>query len=196
MDGTGLAGQGQRNRLFHHRAHSPVGQAEATLDDGAHHGLMIEHLVGIGLGLGGIDAAGQKDQRHAVLHGVRHDVDRVRHAGPEGRHKDRQATRAVPQALGEKAARVFMTHKREFDPRVVQTLHQAQHFTPGDAERMGCARTGQGGADDIRAGACVCSHSFSPIMPSLASCPRSVSLRFKMDFSVSAVSCARTGGAL
>ena len=157
---------------------------------------MVEYLVGIGLGLGGIDATGQKDQRHAVLHGVRHDVHRVRHTGPKGRHKDRQTSRAVPQALGEKTTRVFMAHKREIDPRVVQTLHQAQNLTPRYAKRMGCARTGQGGADDIRAGACVCGHSFSPIMPSLASCPRSVSLRFNMDFSVSAVSCARTGGAL
>ena len=74
-----------RERPLDQGIERPVLGREGRLGDGGEHRPVIEDLMAVTHGLARVDAAGQIDQRHALLLGVGDDVDRVGHAGPERR---------------------------------------------------------------------------------------------------------------
>ena len=189
-----LPRDGERNRLGHARPDRAGGQAKAALDHGAQHRLMVENLMGVGRGLGFIDAAGQKDQRHPILHRVRNHVDRIGNAGSQRRHQHRQAACHVPQPLGHEPAAVFMLDQHKAEARCVQPLHQGQNLAPRDAEGVRCPGLRQSLADDVRAG---CHASKSPeITPAAASARSSAFERPKVRVRTAPVSAPKAGGAL
>ncbi len=157
MHRTGLARHGKVDGLCHAGTDRPLRKAEAALDDWTKHGLVVEDLVRIALRQFGIDAAGQEDERHAILHRVGHDVDRVGHPWPQSRHQDRQGARHVPQPLGHEATAVLVLDQHEFESGGIETLHQRQNLAAGDSERMGGAGPCERLSDDVRArGVCAC----------------------------------------
>ena len=192
MHRAGLARQRQGNRLGHSRPHCPCRQPEAALGDRAQHRLMVEDLMGIGLGLCRIDAAGQKDQRHPVLHGIGHHVDRIRGPRPQRRHQHRQRAGHVPQPLGHEAARVFVFDQHELQPRRVKPLHHREHLAARNAEGVGGPRSGQRPPDDV----CARRHARSPTIPCAISSPIASSVIPSTRARTARVSCPSTGGAL
>ena len=190
-----LARSGQCDGPRHARTHGPRRQPEAALDHGPQHGLMVKHLMGIGFRLGRIDAAGQKDQRHPVLHRVGNHIDRVGHPRPKGGHQNRQGTGHVPKPLGHETAAVFMLDQHECQPGAVQPLHQGEHLTARNPEGMGGPGPGQSLADDVRAGRGHMS-SVPSITPAAASACKSSAARPSKRDRTGPVSPPKAGGAL
>ncbi len=82
MDRARLAVQSDSQSLVDGGLDGAVFGPQAGFGDGGHEGAVVDDLVGVGDGLGGIDAAGEKDQRHPVLEGIGDDVGGIGRTGP------------------------------------------------------------------------------------------------------------------
>ena len=159
---------------------------------------MVEDLMGVAFRLPGIDAAGQKDQRHPVLPGVGDDIDRIGRARPKGRKQHARRAIRMPAAFGHEAAGVFVLHQNEAQARPVETVHQRQNLAAGNAKGVAAAGCVEFARNDIGTGR----HRFSS--SALASCTIPCSASFLsssrdrprwLDSTVS-VSAPSMGGAL
>ena len=202
MHRAGLARSGCGDGLGHHRAHRTGGGAKAGFDNRPQHRLMIKHLMGKGFGIGTVHAAGQKYQRNPVLHGIRHHVHRIGHTGAKGCQQHRQRPRAVPQALGKEAARVFVFDKGKAHAGILQPMHHRQNLAPRNAESMGRPRRRKGAADDFCPGqgggqvpGWSASHIVPPMVPLALRAARASPLRPRMSRRTAPLCWPRVGGA-
>ncbi len=149
MHRAGPATSRERDRLGDDEILGAGRSAEARLDQGAQHGLMVEDLVRVALGERLIDTTGDEEQRHAILLGVGDDVDRIRNARPERRNQDRLRAGRVPQPLSHEAGRILMLGEQEANVGALQRIDERQHLAAGNAEGMGRTRRGETGGDEI-----------------------------------------------
>ena len=134
-------------------------ERKARLGDRAEHGLLVYHLVGVGLRLARVHAACQNNERHLILQRVGHGVYPVQRAGADGPHQDRWRVVAVVHAFGDEASGVFVLGKDETDACLFQGVDEGEHLAPrhakSSAAACGIEPAGQcvSGADGIGHGA-------------------------------------------
>ena len=151
MDGPRPAAARQRDRLADDEVLGAGCDAEARLDQRPQHRLMIEDLVGVTFRQGLIDAAGDEDERHAILLRIGHDIDRIRDPGTERSDQDGQRARHVPEPFRHEAGGVLVLGQAEPDPGPLQRVDQCEDLAARNAERMGRACGGQPGRNRVGA---------------------------------------------
>jgi hypothetical protein len=134
MHRAGAAGGGDGKSLVDHGIDPAVGHDEARLADPAEGGGVVEDLVVVAHRLGRIDGAGQGDQRHPVLLGIRDHVECVGDARPDRRDQDAGRPGRMPGALGHEAGGVLVLGKHEADAGALQRVDQRQHLAARNAE--------------------------------------------------------------
>ena len=118
-------------------------QAQARLDDRLEDAGVVEHLVGVGRGLLGVDAARDDDQRHAVLARVGDGVDAVHRAGAQRRQQDPGRSGGVPGALGHEARGGLVARQHGLDPGGLEGVHQRQDLAAGHPEGVAAPGLGE-----------------------------------------------------
>ena len=154
MDRAGPSVHGNRHRLVDDRVDGAVDQGKARLGNAADQCRVVEDLVVVGLRFRRIDAAGQVDQRDAVLFGVDDEVDRVGHARTDRRQQHAGRAGDVKGAFGHEAAGILMLDQNEFEARLLERLHHRQHLAAGNAEGVAAAGLVQTARDEL----CRCRH--------------------------------------
>ena len=161
MHGSRLSVEAERQRLLNHEADRAGPRLEAALDDGAEQRRVVEDLVRVALGCGRRHAAGEEEERHAVLHRVGDHIDRVGDAGAERRDEEarRGASRRgvpalrVPDALCHEAGGVLVLGEDEADAGAVEPLDERQHLAARNAEGVRAAGRAERLAEHVRAAA-------------------------------------------
>jgi hypothetical protein len=97
---------------------------------------MVEHLVGVSQGLVGIDAAGNHDQRNAVLLRIRHDVKAIGETWPNGCDKNPRLPGPVIGAFRHEPGGVLVLAKMKRYSRRFQRIHDGKHLTAGHPKGM------------------------------------------------------------
>jgi hypothetical protein len=96
-----------------------------------------------------VDAAGDEDQRHPVLLGVGHHVDRIGDAGAQGGQQDARRAGHVIGALGHEAGGVFVLGEVKGDAGLGQGVHHGQDLAAGNAEGIAAAGLVQPAGDNL-----------------------------------------------
>ena len=81
-----------------------------------------------------VDTTGQHDHRHAILLGIRDNVDTIHRARTDGRHKNGRRIVDMICTFGHESGGILVMAQGEFDPSRLQRVDQGQHLTSGDAE--------------------------------------------------------------
>ena len=150
MDRPRLAVEGHGEGLVDDHAGGPVVEGESGPGDRLQHRPVIEDLMGVGHGVGRIDAAGQEDQGNPVLFGIGDDVDRVADPGADGGEQDARRPAGEVGPLGHEAGRVLVLGENELDADGRQGVHQGQHLAARDAESEAAAGVIEAAGDDLR----------------------------------------------
>ena len=114
-------------------------KAEAGLGDRCKNRLLVEHLMGVGLRLIRIDAAGQHQHWHPVLMSIGHHIDPVQRTGAKCRHQNSGGAIAMMHAFAHKPGAVFVFGEVKTDSGTGERVHKGQNFTAGHAKGVAAA---------------------------------------------------------
>ena len=136
-------------------------QPEGGLGDGGEYRSVVQHLMGVAVFFGGIDAASEHQHRHPVLMGIGDHVDAIERARSKGCHQNHRRAICVMHAFAHEARGVLVLCQMERNSSGFQRIDKCQHLAAGHAKGVTAARLIQPPGQDV-GGAQVFCHGAYP----------------------------------